>query len=115
MTTMASFLQEQADDLRDSVSKLESQLEDITKELDRHSEHDKEFPLVVRVKGLVDRYKSLAEINERQHTALETLKRHNPLHNDFEAYLYEIAKWGLGNIDTLPSPSDYGLDLENTK
>ena len=65
MTTMAAWLQEQADYLRESVQKRENELEAITRELDRHSTHDKDFPIVMRVKGLVDRYKALSEAYER--------------------------------------------------
>ena len=107
MTTMASFLQEQADDLRESVSKLESRLEAIAKELDRHSEHDKEFPLVMRVKGLVDRYKSLSEINELKSEVLQAIIKHTEIRTDKDAYIYDMAKWAMGKREDRPLPKDY--------
>jgi len=107
MTTMASFLSEQADDLRESVSKLESHLEAIEKELDRHSEHDKGFPTVMRVKGLVDRYKALAEINERRHEALKAVKKYADIRSDRDAYIFDMANWAMGDNEDRPLPKDY--------
>lgn len=46
---------------------------------------------------------------ERAHTALKEIKKYNPLHNDLEAYLYDMAEWGMGNLEVRPSPSIFGL------
>ena len=41
--------------------------------------------------------------------ALEIIKRWNILRNDLDAYLREIANWGLGLRPTKPNESVYGL------
>lgn len=40
--------------------------------------------------------------------ALKIIRAFNPLHNDTEAYLYDVAEWGLGLIDE-PNPEDFGI------
>lgn len=46
-------------------------------------------------------------INTR--TALLEIKNLNRINNDLEAYLYEVAKWGLGESEK-PNPVDYGIE-----
>ena len=46
---------------------------------------------------------------EKAIEALEEIKKFNRLHNDLDAYLYEIANWGLGIIKDKPDKEDYGL------
>jgi len=41
--------------------------------------------------------------------ALETIQHYNRVHNDLEAYLYDLAEWGMGKTDTKPDPGSYGL------
>ena len=86
-----------------------SELEAINKELDKHTTHDKEFPTVMRVKGLVDRYKSLSEANDRMRMALLEINQYNNINNDLQAYLFDVAKWGMGEIESKPIPTDYGI------
>lgn len=45
----------------------------------------------------------------KAYEALRELKKYNPLHNDTEAYLFEVAKWGLMERPKRPDPKDYGL------
>lgn len=44
------------------------------------------------------------------HKALEEIKKFNRVGNDLDAYLLEVAKFGLGLNETMPEPSDYGLE-----
>lgn len=53
---------------------------------------------------------ALAEC-ERMETALRELVWHNPLHHDFDSYLYDLAQWGLGKVERRPDPGDYGLNI----
>lgn len=41
--------------------------------------------------------------------ALLEINRHNPIRNDTEMYLYELAEWGLGLNDTKPDPRNFGV------
>lgn len=41
--------------------------------------------------------------------ALKILKEFNYIRNDTEAYLYDVIKWGLGEVDEQPNPDEYGL------
>lgn len=41
--------------------------------------------------------------------ALKILMQANPMHNDRDAYLYEVARWGLGEIDNAPDPVAFGV------
>lgn len=61
MATKAD-LNAEIDSLKDSLISLESELAAIDFELDKHSTHDKGFPSVMRIKGLVDRYKALGDV-----------------------------------------------------
>jgi hypothetical protein len=45
----------------------------------------------------------------RLRAALLILQDYNPLHNDLDAYLIEVADWGLGERDTPPDPEAFGL------
>jgi hypothetical protein len=42
--------------------------------------------------------------------ALEEIKKYNRLRNDLDAYLYEVADWGLGIRKEPPNPEDYGIN-----
>lgn len=44
--------------------------------------------------------------------ALKIIQEFNRLHNDKEAYLYEVAEWGLGARRTKPNPEDFGITKE---
>ena len=41
--------------------------------------------------------------------AIKTLRAHNHLRNDTDAYLNEVCAYALGEVDTEPQPEDYGL------
>ena len=41
--------------------------------------------------------------------ALEEIKRFNRLRGDLDAYLYEVANWGLGLRKGKPVPEDYSI------
>jgi len=41
--------------------------------------------------------------------AFSTPQEFNNLNNDLDAYLYDVAEYALGNIDTKPDPKDFGL------
>ena len=43
-------------------------------------------------------------------TALEEINRWNRKKKYLDAYLHEIANWGLGLRQFAPNPDDYGLD-----
>lgn len=47
------------------------QLEKVVTELNRRTTVDKDFPLVMRVRGLVDNYMALAELYEQQKAQLD--------------------------------------------
>ena len=51
----------------------------------------------------------MAETKLKATTALEEIQNYNGLRNDLDAYLYEIAEWGLGLREYAPNPDDYGL------
>lgn len=42
--------------------------------------------------------------------ALEVIKRFNRLRNDVDAYLFEVANFGLGVRETMPELGDFGLE-----
>jgi hypothetical protein len=42
--------------------------------------------------------------------ALRVYQKHNPLHNDIEAYLFALGEWALGVKDVKPDPEDYGIE-----
>lgn len=46
---------------------------------------------------------------ERLRAALVEIKGFNRLRNDLDAYLFEVAKYALGETDEKPSKKDYGL------
>lgn len=52
---------------------------------------------------------SIEERLNRALTALDELKRWNRIHNDLEAYLFEVARWGQGETDEQPKPEDFGV------
>ena len=41
--------------------------------------------------------------------ALKELRQHNSLRGDFDAYLFELTKWGLGERPYRPVKTDFGL------
>lgn len=47
---------------------------------------------------------------ERADEALRELKKYNRIHNDLEAYLYEIIQWGLREQAIRPNPKDFGIE-----
>ena len=47
----------------------------------------------------------------KAYAALKELNARNPLHNDLEAYLFDVAEWGLGQRDERPDPAFYGLEV----
>ena len=42
--------------------------------------------------------------------ALEAYHRFNPLHNDLEAYLWDMGEWALNDLEKKPDPEEFGLD-----
>ena len=46
---------------------------------------------------------------EKAREALREINQYNLIHNDLEAYLYEVTKWGLGVLDEKPKLEDFGL------
>ena len=46
-------------------------------------------------------------MKENSVEALKILQSLNPIRNDVDAYLYDIAEWGLGNRNEKPDPSEY--------
>lgn len=51
----------------------------------------------------------LARAYLKAHTALVEILKYNRIGNDEDAYLYEIAHWGMGNCTPRPDPSEFGL------
>ena len=51
----------------------------------------------------------MSELGARAIEALEEIKKRNRLRNDLDAYLYEVANWGLGIREDAPDPEDYGV------
>ena len=41
--------------------------------------------------------------------AILILDKYNPLRNDLDAYLHEVAQWGLGRR-LKPKPEDFGIE-----
>ena len=52
----------------------------------------------------------LAAIITRQQQALEEIRHFNRIHNDLEAYLFEVAEYGLGMIEEKPRRENYGIE-----
>ena len=46
---------------------------------------------------------------DRAYTAITILQKYNRIHNDLEAYLWEVAEWGSGIRKDKPNPKDYGV------
>ncbi len=53
------------------------------------------------VSGLVDDLR-------RAYEALIEIQSHNEVHNDLENYLFEVAKWGMGDRRDRPDPAEFG-------
>ena len=47
---------------------------------------------------------------ERARQALKEIKKYNRLRNDLDGYLYDVALWGMGNIEDRPKPKDFGIE-----
>ena len=77
-----------------------AELERIIKELQKFNKADEVY--IEQCNTFEDKLKIARK-------ALMILKKYNPLHNDFEAYLFEITKWGLGETEK-PDPKDYGIE-----
>ena len=45
---------------------------------------------------------------KQAHTALREINSYNTIKNDLEAYLSEVAFWGLGEVNEKPDPTDFG-------
>ena len=45
----------------------------------------------------------------RARSALIEINKFNRINDDIEAYLFNIAKWGLGEAEK-PDPKDYGIE-----
>mgnify|MGYP001605110672 CR=1 FL=1 len=43
--------------------------------------------------------------------ALEETNRFNSIHNDIEAYLFDVAEWGMGRGKEKPDPKVFGVSL----
>jgi hypothetical protein len=41
---------------------------------------------------------------------IRELMRFNPLHNDLDAYLYELEKFAVGDTKEKPNRKDFGLE-----
>lgn len=54
----------------------------------------------------------VSKLFDRSCDALCILIKYNRLHNDLDAYLHEVAQWGLGRSSTQPTLEAYGLDGE---
>lgn len=52
---------------------------------------------------------SLVADLEKAYAALHELQKWNRLHHDLDSYLFNIAEWGLGEIDEKPNPESYGV------
>ena len=52
---------------------------------------------------------------DRAHGALIVLEYYNRIHNDFEAYLLQVAEWGLGDRENIPKPDSFVSGLEPTE
>lgn len=46
---------------------------------------------------------------EKLKIALAEIRSYNHIRNDLEAYLYQLANWGMEDVKDRPVPSDYGL------
>ena len=46
------------------------------------------------------------ELNKMREVIKE-LKKWNKLRNDFDAYLYELCEWGLGEVEEKPDRKTY--------
>ena len=46
-------------------------------------------------------------MSDKAKTALREMLERNRLRNDFDAYLYALAEWGLGIIDERPVPEEF--------
>ena len=45
----------------------------------------------------------------RAREALREINRHNRLNNDLDAYLFDLAEWGIGETDERPKLESFGL------
>ena len=49
--------------------------------------------------------------NEKLTEALKEYNRFNRIHNDLEAYLFELGQWALGEVEDKPNRQDYGIEI----
>lgn len=42
--------------------------------------------------------------------ALEIINRYNHINNDLQAYLFDVAEWGMGKISVEPLPETFGIE-----
>ncbi len=54
-------------------------------------------------------YPALLAKYKRAMAALRFLWAHNPIKHDWDAYLSEVARWGMGIEAQPPDPLDYGV------
>ncbi len=80
----------------------------------RTVQEDAELRLALRDAGMrLDALRaSVRELQQtvlRLRTALVEIDRYNGVNNDLDAYLAEVAKWGLGEIEEKPDRQSYGV------
>lgn len=46
---------------------------------------------------------------DKRDEALKIIQAFNGMRNDLDAYLYDIAEWGLGKRKDKPKKEDFGL------
>ncbi len=63
---------------------------------------------IVRISVVV---KTQAEALRRARVALSEIARYNNVRNDLDAYLSDLADWGMGEREQRPDPKQYGLKL----
>lgn len=54
----------------------------------------------------------LAKAFVNAHLALSEIQKYNGIHNDLEAYLFDLTEWGMGERKDMPKPEDFGLKME---
>ena len=48
---------------------------------------------------------------EKMRDALKIHNKFNPIRNDLDAYLFELADYALGNNQKAPSQEDFGVEI----
>ena len=49
----------------------------------------------------------------RYEEAIRIVMKYNRLHNDLDAYLYEICEWAIGEVPLKPKAEDFGINSQN--